>query len=133
MFCKTPEDNPGLCRELLALALGRPVGELVSVNRQKPIEITADGRPSDKFTNKLENAVLKARDHLKWRQAYMTFLEQIEKAEERGRAEERVNTERERQRADAAKVRSEAAFIEITELKSEMKKLKELLAAKKQT
>jgi len=234
MFCRVLEDSPGLCRELLSLILDRPVGELVSVNRQKPIEIKADskgvrfdiyaegddstiynvemqnasvdniakraryaqgmldlnlldrgakykdlnrsyviyicqfninetaglhkysfanlcredtsidlgdeaekiflcakgtaddisdqlrsflnyvatGAPSDQFTNKLENAVKKARDHIQWRQDYMTFLEQLEKAEEKGiekgREEERANTERERQRADAAEAIIEA-------------------------
>ena len=44
MFCRVLEDSPGLCRELLSLILDRPVGELVSVNRQKPIEIKADSR-----------------------------------------------------------------------------------------
>ena len=34
----------------------------------------------------------------------MTFLEQLEKEREEGRAEERVNTEREKARADAEKV-----------------------------
>ena len=234
MFCRVLEDSPGLCRELLSLILDRPVGELVSVNRQKPIEIKADskgvrfdiyaegddstiynvemqnasvdniakraryaqgmldlnlldrgakykdlnrsyviyicqfninetaglhkysfanlcredtsidlgdeaekiflcakgtaddisdqlrsflnyvatGAPSDQFTNKRENAVKKARDHIQWRQDYMTFLEQLEKAEEKGiekgREEERANTERERQRADAAEAIIEA-------------------------
>ena len=44
MFCKILEQDPELCRELLELILDRKVGELVSVNRQKPIEITADGK-----------------------------------------------------------------------------------------
>lgn len=42
MFCKVLENHPDLCRKLLELALGREVGELVSVNRQKPIEILPD-------------------------------------------------------------------------------------------
>ena len=58
--------------------------------------------PSDGFTNELENEVKKARDHIPWRTEYMTFLEQLEKEREEGRAEERINTERERARADAA-------------------------------
>ena len=33
-----------LCRELLELVLDRKVGELACVNRQKPIEITANGK-----------------------------------------------------------------------------------------
>ena len=44
MFCKILENQPELCRELLEIVLERSVGALVSVNRQKPVEITADGR-----------------------------------------------------------------------------------------
>ena len=206
MFCKILEQKPALCRELLELVLDRKVGELVGVNPQKPIEITANGKgvrfdvyaegsdsiiydiemqnastdsiakrsrysqgmidlnlikrgahysdlnrsyviyicrfnlfeeigrhkysflnyiasgmPSDGFTNELENEVQKARDHIQWRTEYMTFLEQLERERnegreegrkeglEEGRAEERVNTERERERADAAENRAEAA------------------------
>ena len=81
----------------------------------------ASGMPSDGFTNELENEVQKARDHIQWRTEYMTFLEQLERERnegreegrkeglEEGRAEERVNTERERERADAAENRAEAA------------------------
>lgn len=226
MFCKVLEQNPALCRELLELVLDHKVGELASVNPQKPIEITANGKgvrfdvyaegsdsviydiemqnagvdsiakrsrysqgmidlnliqrgahyselnrsyviyicqfnlfekigrhkyrflnlcsqdpqielgdetekiflcakgttddvsekmqaflgyiasgtPSDSFTNELENAVRKVRDHIQWRTEYMTFLEQLERereaGREEGRAEERVNTEQQRKRAD---------------------------------
>ena len=44
MFCKVLEQNPKLCLELLELVLGHKVGPLVSINRQKPVEITPDGR-----------------------------------------------------------------------------------------
>ncbi len=209
MFCKILEQNPTLCRELLELVLDRKVGELASVNPQKPIEITANGKgvrfdvyaegsdsiiydiemqnaesdsiakrsrysqgmidlnllergahyselnrsyviyicrfnlfedvgrhkysflnlcredsrielgdetekiflcakgtvrdvsdklqafldyiasgkPSDGFTNELENEVKKARDHIKWRTEYMTFLEQLERERIEARAE----------------------------------------------
>ncbi len=43
MFCKILELHPELCRELLELILGRSVGELALVNRQKPVEATPDG------------------------------------------------------------------------------------------
>ena len=232
MFCKILEKNPDLCRELLELILDRGVGKLACVNRQKPIEITANGKgvrfdvyaegddsivydvemqnaesdsiakrsryaqgmidlnllergahyselnrsyviyickfnifseigrhkysfanlcredpqielgdetekiflcaqgtandvsekmqsflkyiaegtPGDDFTNRLQSAVQRARDHIEWRTEYMTFLEQLQKEREEGRAEgreegreeERANTERERARADAA-------------------------------
>ena len=44
MFCKILEDNPKLCKELLELILGKKLGSLAYINRQKPIEITADGK-----------------------------------------------------------------------------------------
>ena len=44
MFCKILEDDTQLCAELLELILERKVGEVVKVNRQKPIEITANGK-----------------------------------------------------------------------------------------
>jgi len=255
MFCRILEEKPALCRELLELVLDHKVGELVSVNPQKPIEITANGKgvrfdvyaegsdseiydiemqnasvdsiakrsrysqgmidlnlikrgshyselnrsyviyicrfniykegelhkysfrnlcledprielgdetdkiflcaegtsddvsekmqaflsyiasgtPSDSFTNELENEVKKARDHIQWRTEYMTFLEQLEKEREEGRAEERVNTEREKARADAAenraiaeKSRADELAKEILELKKELESLKNL-------
>ena len=251
MFCKILEQNPALCRELLELVLDRKVGKLASVNPQKPIEITANGKgvrfdvyaegsdsiiydiemqnaesesiakrsrysqgmidlnllelgahyrelnrsyviyicrfnlfgdagrhkysflnlcredpqielgdetekiflcakgtvrdvsdklqaflnyivsgtPSDSFTNELENEVKKARDHIKWRTEYMTFLEQLERerieGREEGRAEERVNTEREKARADAAENRADALAAEILELKKQIESLKQ--------
>lgn len=232
MFCKVLENHPDLCRKLLELALGREVGELVSVNRQKPIEIlpdkkgvrfdiysegrggkkiydvemqnhsrdilqkrtrysqamidlhllergkpyrdlgdtyiificrfnvfeeeglhrytfsnlchektslelgdgtekiflctegtaddissemeaflkyVAEGIPGDIFTEELDKAVKEARDHVRWRQEYMTLLEQLEIEREEGRKEERVNTEREKKRADEAEKRADAA------------------------
>lgn len=44
MFCKVLETHPDLCRKLLELALGQKLGDLVSVNRQKPVEILPDRR-----------------------------------------------------------------------------------------
>ena len=44
MFCRILEEKPALCRELLELVLDHKVGELVGVNPQKPIEITANGK-----------------------------------------------------------------------------------------
>ena len=249
MFCKILEQNPALCRELLELVLDRKVGELVRVNPQKPIEITANGKgvrfdvyaegsdsiiydiemqnaesdsiakrsrysqgmidlnllergahynelnrsyviyicrfnllediglhkysflnlcrenpqielgdetekiflcakgtvndvseklqafldyiafgtPSDGFTNELENEVKKARDHIKWRTEYMTFLEQLERERNEGRAEgraeERVNAEKEKARADAAESRADALAAEILELKKQLEGL----------
>ena len=253
MFCKILEQNPALCRELLEMVLDRKVGELACVNRQKPIEITANGKgvrfdvyaegsdsiiydiemqnagvdsiakrsrysqgmidlnliergahyselnhsyviyicqfnvfekagrhkyrflnlciedpqielgdetekiflcangtaddvsdrmqafldyiasgtPSDAFTNALENEVKKARDHIKWRTEYMTFLEQLERereegrkeGREEGRREERINTERERARADDAEKRVIALEADIIELRKQLNTL----------
>ena len=44
LFCKILEQEPELCKKLLELILGRKLGSLVLVNREKPIEITADGK-----------------------------------------------------------------------------------------
>lgn len=43
MFCKILQSNPELCREMTELFLGRRIGEIVTINKQKPVEITADG------------------------------------------------------------------------------------------
>ena len=92
----------------------------VSEKLQAFLNYIASGMPSDGFTNELENEVQKARDHIKWRTEYMTFLEQLERerneGREEGRAEERANTLREKARADALEK-------EIIELKKQLKKL----------
>ena len=44
MFAKILQNNPDLCKELLELFLGKKIGEIVQLNKQLPIEITADGR-----------------------------------------------------------------------------------------
>ena len=44
MFCKVLRNDPALCRELLELVIGEPVGELVTDEKQYPIEITPDGK-----------------------------------------------------------------------------------------
>ena len=46
----------------------------------------------------------------------MSFLEQLEKEREAGRAEERVNTERGKARADAAEKRTDVAMAGLTNL-----------------
>ena len=97
----------------------------VSEKMQAFLGYISSGMPSDSFTNELENQVRKARDHIEWRTEYMTFLEQLERereegrreGREEGRKEERVNTERERARADAAEDRVSVLEGEIKELK----------------
>ena len=44
MFSKILEKNPAMCRELLELVLDHKVGELAGVNREKPVQITANGK-----------------------------------------------------------------------------------------
>ena len=44
MFCKILEQNKKLCVELLEMILEKRLGRLVQINRQKPIEITVDGK-----------------------------------------------------------------------------------------
>ena len=59
MFCKILEQDPELCRELLEMILDRKLGRLASVNREKPVEITADGKGVrfDVFAEDDENTV----------------------------------------------------------------------------
>ena len=99
----------------------------ISEKMQAFLNYIASGTPSDTFTNELENEVKKARDHIKWRTEYMTFLEQLERereegrregleaGREEGREEERVNTLREKARADALAV-------EVVELKKQLER-----------
>lgn len=44
MFCKVLINNPELCHELLELIIGKKVGKFTRLDKQMPIEITADGK-----------------------------------------------------------------------------------------
>ncbi len=44
MFCKVLSNHPELCHELLELILGKKIGQFVKLEKQKPIEITSDGK-----------------------------------------------------------------------------------------
>ena len=44
MFCKVLVNHPELCHKLLELILGRKIGDFVRLDKQKPIEITSDGK-----------------------------------------------------------------------------------------
>ena len=59
MFWKIMETKPHLCKELLELVLGHKVGDLVNVNGQSPVEITAKGRGVrfDIYAEDDENAI----------------------------------------------------------------------------
>lgn len=43
MFCKILQENEDLCKELAELVLDRKIGEIVKTDKQKAIQITADG------------------------------------------------------------------------------------------
>ena len=44
IFCKILQSDKNLCKELTELILSRKIGEILQVDSQKPIEITADGK-----------------------------------------------------------------------------------------
>ena len=81
--------------------------------------------PEDHEIVKLE----KAREHKEWRLEYMTLLERDEMMREEGRKEERVNTLREKQRADSAEQRADSAEQRAADLEQETARLREQLAA----
>ena len=43
MFCKTLQENEDLCKELTELVLGRKIGQIIRLEKQKAVEITEDG------------------------------------------------------------------------------------------
>ena len=102
----------------------------ISEEMQSFLKYVAEGIPSDSFTSELDNAVKGAREQAEWRREYMNLQEMLEQERkegleegiEKGRAEERVNTEREKARADAEKARADA-------MGEEIRRLKEMLAA----
>ena len=44
MFCKVMTNNQDLCHELLELIIGHKIGKFTRLDKQAPIEITADGK-----------------------------------------------------------------------------------------
>ncbi len=44
MFCKVLENNPAICQELAELITGRKISKIVSVEQQKPIRKSSDGK-----------------------------------------------------------------------------------------
>jgi len=44
MFCKVLVNNPDICRELISLILKKDISNIKIPEKQKPIEITADGK-----------------------------------------------------------------------------------------
>ena len=102
-----------LCREEPSIELGDEAEKIflcadgtaddVSEKLKVFLNYIAGRRPADEFTQLLENAVKSAREHIQWRQEYMTFLEIIEQEKEKAIIEERARTEQERKRADEEK------------------------------
>ena len=43
MFCKILQENEDLCKDLTELIIGRKIGSIVKSEKQKTIEISADG------------------------------------------------------------------------------------------
>ena len=43
MFCKILQENEDLCKELTELVIGRKIGSIVKAEKQKAIDVTADG------------------------------------------------------------------------------------------
>ena len=80
------------------------------------------GRVSGKLTERIEDAVCKARKNEKWRSAYMkertVLMDAREEGREEGREEERLNTEVERERADNERKRADAAEARVRELEA---------------
>lgn len=126
------------CREDKQIELGDgtekiflcTAGNMQDVSRslQQFLNYIAGDPPEDLFTNRLESAVIEAKEHKRWRVEYMTLLEHYEmereagraEGREEGRAEERVNTERERKRADAEKKRADEAESEVRRLREQL-------------
>ena len=44
MFCKLLQNNPDISQEIVELVIGKKIGGIVTADRQRPIEITPDGR-----------------------------------------------------------------------------------------
>ena len=84
--------------------------------------------PSTEITRKLDHLVNEAREHKEWRMEYMTLLERDEMMRDEGRAEgraeERKNTLREKQRADSAEQRAASLEEENAILKEQLAALK---------
>lgn len=89
MFCKVLQKNQDLCKELLELVIGEPIGELVTVNKQHPVEITSDRRgvrfdvyskddASKVYDIEMQNA---PKDHLPKRTRYIQGMMDLEELE----------------------------------------------------
>jgi predicted transposase/invertase (TIGR01784 family) len=126
-----------LCRENTAIELGDEAEKIflcaqgtaddVSEKMKSFLAYVAGSRPSSEFTAQLENAVQKARDHIQWRKEYMTRLERDERMREEGREEERVKTEMEAARANAAEKEASEAKREASKAKHEASAFREEL------
>ena len=96
----------------------------ISLGLKALLNYIAEKAPESYFTKRLDDQVKRAREHEEWRIEYMTLLERDEmmreegrkQGREEGRAEERVRTAAETKRADAEKVRADAAVERVRQL-----------------
>ena len=84
-------------------------GEKVPEEIRKLYDYVQTGRVGSPLTERIDEAVTKARMNEVWRTAYMKEQVLLMDAKEEGREEERVNTLRERERADRAEERANSA------------------------
>ena len=75
------------------------------------------GKIGSSLTERLDDAVIKARKLEMWRSEYMKEMVLYMDAIEEGREEERQNTEAERKRADEEKARADKAEAELAKYK----------------
>lgn len=85
------------CKEIPSLELGDNAFKIILSAKGTADDVTEDlkvfldyiagKQPGSVFTQKLEDLVKKARDHVEWRKEYMTLLERDERMREEGRKE----------------------------------------------
>ena len=93
------------------------------------LEYVAGKAPASDFTKRLDDKVKEAREHIEWRKEYMTLLERDERMREEGREEERVKTEMEAARANAAEKEASEAKREASAFREELERTKAILTA----
>ena len=77
---------------------------------------------------RVQNQVKIARRNAKWRKEYMDWEMTLRNEYEKGRGRERVHTEEQRKRADAAEERIAVAEERAAKAKEEIRRMKEQLA-----
>lgn len=95
----------------------------------KLYEYINTGKSCDVLTERINEAVIKAKSIEEWRSAYMKEMVLLMDAKEEGREEERQNTEAERRRADAATKKADAAAKRADNAEARIRELEAELAA----